>query len=263
MPEPLSLRNLSWALNTLLELVLLFYLLRRKLYRSHTPFFIYIVAVLLQSAVVAASYRYFGEGSVASFNIAWTTQAIVICARWFAVIDIARKAFAGFSGIWELAVRVLFVGTACVLIYSIWSAGNRWTLAVLTADRAEELCIAAFIVFLLIFVRYYGMPLNDFERMLAIGFVLYSCFAVINISIYEHFRRPFAALWNYLEMLTFIASLTLWIVAIRRYAESTEVAVEPALTQEHYLELSQKLNSRLHLLNHRLDHLFRSGDPRP
>jgi hypothetical protein len=263
MLEPLSLRDLSWALNTLLELVLLFFLLRRKLYRSHGPFLIYIVAVILQSAVVAASYRYLGERSVASFNIAWSSQAVVICTRWFAVIDIAKKALEGFSSIWELAVRVLFVGTACVLIYAIGSAGNRWTLAVLTADRAEELCIAAFIVFLLIFLRYYGLPLNDLERMLAIGFVLYSCSAVINNSIYEHFRLPFAPLWNYLEMLTFIASLTLWIGAVRRYAESTEVAAEPALTPEHYLELSQKLNSRLHLLNQRLDHFFRSGDPRP
>ncbi len=263
MTEPQFFQNLFWALTTLLEFVLLFYVVRRKLYRTHLAFFIYILAVILQSGIVAACYRYFGVHSVTSFNIAWSTQAVVICARWFAVIDIAKKAFAGLSGIWELAIRVLFVVTAGALVYSIWSSEDRWNLAVLTSDRAEELCIATFVVTLLLFLRYYRVPVSNLERMLAIGFCLYSCFTVMNNAIYEHLRRSFAAMWNYLDMLTFIATLLLWIGAVRKYSESQVDAVQPALTPEHYAELSQNLNARLQLLNHRLDRLFRSGDSRP
>lgn len=263
MAEPEILQNLFWVLTALLEVVLLFYLVRRKLYDTHLAFFIYILAVILQSGIVAASYSYFGSRSVTSFNIAWGTQAAVICARWFAVIDIARKTLAGFSGIWELAIRVLFVVTAGALVYSIWSSQDRWNLAVLTSDRAEELCIATFVVSLVLFIRYYRVPVSNLERMFAIGFCLYSCSAVITNSIYEYRRLPFASMWNYLNTLTFIASLLLWIGAARKYSESREGAIEPALTPEHYAELSQNLNARLHLLNHRLDRLFRSGDFRP
>src|SRR5580693_8546568 len=111
MVELLTLRDLTWGLTTLLELILLFYLIRKKLYRTHLFFSIYILAVILQSAVVAVAYQYFGSRSVASFNIAWSSQAVVICLRWLAVIDIARKALTAYAGIWDFAIRVLFVVT--------------------------------------------------------------------------------------------------------------------------------------------------------
>jgi hypothetical protein len=255
--------NVLWALTALLEVILLILVLRRNLNRTHLPLFIYVFAVIVQSGIIAfASWR-FGRDSVPFYNIAWGTQAIVISLRWFAVIDIARKAFSAFPGIWELAIRILFVVTAAALIYSIWSSGDRWKMAVLTADRAEEFCIATFVVVLLLFARYYRLPLNNLERMLAIGFCLYSCFKVITYTVYERLRLPFANTWNYLTMLTFIATVALWIGAVAKYSESPAPAVEPALTPEHYLALSQKLNTRLQLLNDRLDHLFRSGAPRP
>jgi hypothetical protein len=261
MAEP-RLIYVLWALTTLLEITLLILLVRRKLTHTHLPLCIYVIATIIQSGITAVVYWRFGPNSVPSFNFAWGTQAVVISARWFAVIDIARKASSGFSGIWELAVRVLFVVTAVALIYSIWSSNDRWNLAVLTADRAEEFCIATFLVFLLLLVRYYRIPLNNLERMLAIGFGLYSCFKVITYTIYERFRLPFADVWNYVTMVTFIASVLLWIGAVAKYAESPAASVEPALTPEHYLELSQRLNARLLLLNNRLEHLFRSGGSR-
>lgn len=61
MFEFLNLRDLAWTLTTLLEVVLLLYLLRRKLYRSHPAFFIYILTAVLQSAGVALLYRYLGS----------------------------------------------------------------------------------------------------------------------------------------------------------------------------------------------------------
>jgi hypothetical protein len=254
--------NILWALTVLLEIALLILLLRRGLTRTHLPLFIYVSVVILQSAIMAIANWHFGSRSVPYYNIAWGTQAVVISARWFAVIDIARKAFLSFPGVWELAIRILFVVTAVALIYSVWSSRDRWNLAILTADRAEEFCIGTFLVILLIFVRYYRLPLNNLERMLAIGFCLYSCFKVITYTVYERLRLPFADTWNYVTMLTFIASLLIWIGAIAKYSEGPAPAVEPALTPEHYLELSQRLNSRLLLLNHRLENLFRSGDSR-
>lgn len=254
--------NALWALTAFLEVTLLILLLRHKLHRTHRPLFIYVLAAIIQSGIVAYGSWRFGRDSVAFYNIAWGTQAIVISLRWFAVIDIARKAFAAFPGIWDLGIRILFVVTAVALIYSIWSSGERWKMAILTADRAEEFCIATFVVCLLLFVRYYRLPLNSLERLLAIGFCLYSCFKVITYTVYERLRLPFANTWNYLTMLTFIASVLLWIGAVAKYSESPAPVVEPALTPADYLALSEKLNARLHLLNHRLDHLFRSGDSR-
>jgi hypothetical protein len=263
MAAHLILRYLSWGLSTLLEVVLLVYLVRRKLYRSHPAFTFYILVAILESAIVAASYRLFGLSSMLSFNIAWGTQAVVICARAFAVVEIARRVLADYPGIWALANRVLFVLGFCVLGYSIAASEREWTHAVLKADRAVELCIASFIVGLVLFVRYYRVPMNNLERMLAIGFCLYSCFFVINDSILVTWFAATGLLWNYLDMLTFLASLTLWIGAVSKYSESPILTTPAPLTAELHGQFSRKLNARLHALNNRLDHLFRSEEPRP
>jgi hypothetical protein len=132
----------------------------------------------------------------------------------------------------------------------------------LNAARSAELCIASFIVGMFLFVRYYRIPLANLERMLAIGFCLYSCFFVINNTIYEKWLRSAGSFWNHLDMFTYFASLLLWIGAVRQYSEARNEATPAPLTPELYGALSQKLNSRLHLLNNRLDHLFRSGGSR-
>jgi hypothetical protein len=262
MVQFLNVRDLAWTLTTLLEMVLLVYLLRRRLYASHPAFFIYVLATILQSIAVALLYRYLGSQSLTSWNIAWAGQAVVICARWFAVTEIARKALAEYTGIWGMASRMLFLLGFGVLVYSVASSDKRWTLAVLNADRSVELCIASFIVCMFLFVRYYRLPMSNLERLLAIGFCLYSCSYVINDSIYERWRSSLGGLWNYLDSLTFLASLLLWIGATRGAAEAQTSTVQASLSPEQYGELSRRLNSRLHLLNSRLNHLLRYEDPR-
>jgi len=263
MDVPLILRNLFWAVTLLLEIGLLILLLRQGRHRSYPVFLSYILAVILQSIVVAASYRMYGSTSWHSYFIAWGTQSVVISARWIAVIEIAKNALSPYSGIWALAQRILLVVSLGVIAYSLLSSHNKWTLMILTADRAVELCIAAFIVSMLIFLRYYRVPISPMDRLLAVGFCLYSCFSVINDSLYEHWRLKMGQLWNYLGMLPFLATLLVWIDAVWRYSEVSAEEGRVALTPGAYGELSQKLNSQLEALNNRLDHLFRSGDKQP
>jgi len=262
MPEmaPLVLRNLSWALTTLLEIILLWYLVRKKLHRTHPAFFLYVLMAVAQSAIVALTYRLLEPRSPTAFGVAWATQAVVVFVRWLAVMEIAKKALAAYTGIWAMASRILIGIGVCALVYAVAAARLHWYLAVLNADRAVELCTAGFIVGMFLFVRYYGITMPPFDRMLAIGFCLYSRFEVINDSLYENWVYAAGALWSYLDLITYMASLILWIMAARNYSEATNTMTQPELLPEHYAELSQKLNSRLLVLNHRLDHLFRSED---
>jgi len=258
MAAPLDLRYLFWALTTLLEFALLLLLVRRKLYLSHPAFLVYISAAIVQSGVMAFSYKYLE--TVPLYNVAWCAQAAVICARWCAVVEITRKTLADYKGIWTLASSILFFLGISILVYATVFSKDLWTLGVLNADRSVELCIATFIVCMLLFVRYYRLPMSNLERMLAIGFCLYSCFCVINDSIYENWIHRAGPLWTYLDMLTFFASLLLWLDAVRKYSESPNLATSDSLRPELYGQLSQKLNTRLQVLNNRLEHLFRSED---
>jgi len=262
MDVPLILRNLAWAFSTLLETILLFFLVRRKLFRTQTAFFIYILAVILQGLLAAFANLHWGTHSMQAWVVYWVAQIAVICGRWFAVMGIARGVLSTYTGIWSLASRILFLLAVSVLIYSFAFSQYHWTLMVLNADRAVELCIATFIVGMFVFVRYYRVPMANLERMLAIGFCLYSCSWVINDSIYEKWPKSAWDLFYYVNAFAFLASLLLWIGAVRRPVEAWTTETREPLSPEMYGELSQQLNSRLHMLNHRLDHLFHSADSR-
>jgi hypothetical protein len=260
MDEVLNAGNFVWILTTVLEVVLLFDLVRQGLYQTHAAFLLYIVAAVLQSAVVGLAYRYWGPQSTQSWKVAWGSQGVVVCTRWLAVMEIARRVLANYGGIWGMAKRILIVLSLCALVYAIAASESQFNRMVLSVDRAVGLCMATFIVSMLLFARYYRLPMTKLDRILTIGFCLYSCCCVINDSIDEIWHSPFGGFWNHLEIVTFFASLVLWISAARKSSESQRVGAEVAISPETYGKLSQELNSRLCLLNHRLSHLLRSED---
>jgi hypothetical protein len=263
MASVANFEDFTWALTTLFEVVLLFYLLRRKLQRSYPTFFTYISAVILQGLFWEFARHYWGQHSKPAWAAFWGAQAIVVTARWLAVMEIARKVLTDYSGIRRMVTRVLLFLGLCVLVYSFAVSKFTWTLMVLNADRAVELCIATFVVCMFAFARYYRLPMLNLERQLAIGFCLYSCSQVVVDSILEHWNGARWGFLNYVNALAFLASLLLWIGAVRTPVEERSGAADLQLSPEMYTQLSEQLNSRLNLLNHRLDHLFRSGDSRP
>ena len=262
MVEPWTIRNLVWAATTVLEFVLLFYLFRRKTYRAHPVFCLYISSTIVQSLSGAWASHHWGGQSMQYFNIAWGTQAGVVCIRWLAVIEIARLVFADYSGIWKMTSVILFVLCIAILVYSIVIQRTRWYLSVLSADRAVEFSIASFIVALLLFARYYRLSMTNLERQLSIGFCLFSCSWVVSNTVYQGAQHPSGLWWEFFEILAFLATLLIWTNAVRQPFEVRKPATATALSVNQYARVSEQLNARLHVLNDRLNHLLRSGDAR-
>ena len=264
MSETLNLRNLEWALTTITELILVVYLVRRKLFRSHPFFFAYILAVILQSVLMAATYAVWSFQSYRAWVIYWLSQLAVAIVRFAAVIELTRQILSPFSGIWALGRRVLLAAAGGVLLYAALLSREYYYKYPLNVDRGVGLAVAAVIVTLLLFARYYGLPMNNLDRSLCIGFCLYSCFSVINDSLFEKWLLGYLNFFNFLGVLTFLASLFLWLGAARAYSETAPApARDPVvMPKELYGKLSTELNVRLRLLNEHLSQLLNSGNPR-
>src|SRR5258707_1377730 len=86
------------------------------------------------------------------------------------------------------------------------------------------------IFLLLLFHHYYEVLPTPADRLLALGFCLYSCFGVLDNTILEHFLNGYAVLCIHLRMLPFLASLDLGTWALRK--SQTETG-----SQEHVLPL--------------------------
>jgi hypothetical protein len=262
MVEPLQLRNLAWALTTTVECILFVQLARKKFLNMYPWFSFYVASTILQSAVVAAAYRVYGVSGIWVWKIAWGSQAIVVFLRFQAVVEVTKKILGGYLGIWALARRLLLTVGILVLANSLLFSEGNWYWISLNVERGLELSIGAIIVTLLLFARYYRLPIQRLHSALMVGLCLYSVFFVLNYTLLEKYIQELANFWRFLDILTYLATLLIWLNAVSRYSESAAHAPPTAIPKELYGKLSSELNLRLHHLNQQLNQLLRSEDHR-
>ncbi len=259
MVEPLQLRNLTWALTTTVECALFVQLARRKFLDKYLWFSLYVSSAIVQSALIAAVYWVFGVSDAWTWKIAWGSQAIVVFLRFQAVVELTRKILGLYLGIWALAWRLLLAVGILVLANSLLFSKGDWYWISLNVDRGLELSIGATIVTLLLFARHYRLPIQPLHSALMIGLCLYSVFFVLNYTLLEKYLQGLANFWGFADILTYLATLLIWLNAVSRYPEPATQAVK-AIPKELYGKLSSELNLRLHLLNRQLNQLLRSED---
>jgi len=128
------------ALTTITELILLVYLVRRKLFRSHPVFSAYILGAILQSVLMAATYGIWGYQSYRAWLIFWLSQLVMETARFAAVVEVARRVLFPFSGIWALGRRVLLVPPEVSWFTQHCCRREYWYKLPLNVDRGSRTC---------------------------------------------------------------------------------------------------------------------------
>jgi len=254
-------QQILWAVNVSVGIVLLALLIAREKFRAFPAFTGYLLVNLAQAVAIYFASRRWGYASTSMWLFGWSSQAVVTFARALAVAELCRHMLARYYGVWALAWRVLCASAMLVILYSGFVGWRRWQLAFPALDRSLELSIAAVIVILLLFVRYYEVVADPVDRSLAVGFCLYSCFGAVNNTILDRYLYSYQELWIVLGMLSFLASLMLWTWAMRSpqtVSGREEVLLAPGI----YETLAPEINLRLRSLNERLSQFWNSEAPR-
>jgi type VI protein secretion system component VasK len=111
-------------------------------------------------------------------------------------------------------------------------------------------------------VKYYEIAVEATALYLSIGFFLFSSFSVLNNTILETWPYSYATLWNMLGTLAFVATLLLWIWAVRE--KQPETALGPVMMpQGAYYAVVPEINDRLKALNDQLSQFWRVEARRP
>src|SRR5260370_9616729 len=134
-----------------MSVMLLVLLAVRKNYRAYPALTFYIAMTLTQAALLYVVYRRWGYSSLASWGVAWGSQAATICARAMAVAELCRHCLSRYPGIWALAKRILLLCAGLVLLYSRVAARHRWELALPSPDLGVDLPIPTALVLLYLF----------------------------------------------------------------------------------------------------------------
>lgn len=164
--------SVYWATTAFLEVAVFGPALRRRLF-ARLPFFtLYLGLVIADEAILWLTYRLIGIRSRISFDVYWTSQALLVLSRAVVVYEICRALLWPFAGIWKLC-RPLLVGLGLILVVSAVATARRTvhpiSATTLMADRGLELTVAGVLLFGLIFCRYYGVEIPWYLAWIALG----------------------------------------------------------------------------------------------
>ena len=249
-----------WAATAVTQVLLLCLLIARRNVSSYPAFSAYIFMTLAQSALLFVAIRGFGFSSLVSWRVGWATQSLVLGARAFAVAELCKHILGRFRGVWVLARWILLTCGLLVLLYGLLAASHRWQLVLNTTELGLELAVAAAIVMLLLFARYYEVMVAPPLRWLATGLCVYSCISVVNDTILERWLSRYVTLWNVFGIAAFLACLLLWTWAFRQTVP--QAAADPLLDRSVYLRVIPEANGRLRELNEQLIRFWDLKAPR-
>jgi hypothetical protein len=248
--------NYLWAASVVAELALLSSLIVRRDYREYPAFFTYILGAVLQAVILFATYRHWSYSSLISWRIAWITQISLVVLRALVVTEICHHLLGRYRGVWALAWRILLTSAGIVLLYAIGASGHNTLLILTNLQRALELAIASTIVILFVFARYYEIVPDNAIRTLGLGFLLLSCFAVLNDTFLERFVDRYVPLWTLLDLLAFCGCVVIWGWALRQ-PRAEKVHEGPLLSPDVYAAFVPEVNLRLRSLNERLSSFWK------
>jgi len=256
------MQNALWALSQTGILTLLVLLIRSGNHKNYPWFTVYQAWNLLQAGILLLTYHFFGISSETGFIAYWTTQGLVLTLRGLAVTELCRAVLARYTGIWTLAMRILLACATLIIGYAVAVSNWHGSRAVVAASRGLELAIAGIVVSLILFSRYYKIPVSPQNRSMATGFCLYSCAVVLHNTFGNPADLRLFYFYSIGLMAVFCASLTIWGLALRLPAPAQE-QIPALLGADSYQQLSPAINARLRLLNDRLISAWKVETPLP
>ena len=249
-----------WAATSLLSAGVCALAFWRRLYLRLPLFTSYLTLLVIQDLFVWGAYLIWGFASPVAFYCFWVTQVTVLTGRAVAIGEIAWHALREYRGVWALGWRVLSVIAALLLLHAALNTHDntfRIVKFLLTAERNLELTAAGILVTLLAICRYYQIRLEPLHRMVALGLGLYSTVQVLNSTFLRELRVEYLGLGNLIRMVSFVAVLLIWLLALRKPLPTAAEA--PILLPQHiYDEVAPQVNYRLRLLNQRLLEILKS-----
>lgn len=251
-----------WAVTSIVQILLLCLLIARRNVRSFPAFSAYIFMTLAQSGLLFVAIKGWGFSSLVSWRIGWATQCLVLGARAFAVAELCKHILGRFRGVWVLARWILLTSGSAVLVYALAVANHNWRLGLNTTELGLELAMAAVVVVLLLFARYYDVMVAPPLRWLAVGLCVYSCMSVLNDTILERWLSLYVTLWNVIGMAAFLACLLLWSWAFRKTVPQAAAADARLLDRAVYLRIIPEVNWRLRALDEQLIRFWQLEAPR-
>lgn len=248
-----------WAFSILAQLVVFALLFLKGNFRKLPLLTTYVGLNLCQAAFLVVVYSHFGISSHTASILGWISEAVTLLAQALATTEVLRLVLRSYRGIWGLGWRLLFFVSMVVITYAVVDTRGNLQWAIVVADRGYHLTYATVVIAVLLFSRYYAVPVPTVYRSLLGGFCFYSCSVILMNTVVQAIWQPHdrgtEPIWQAISILSFSGVQIAWAAALRK--PLPEQKKQPVLASDAiYQRLSPEINHRLSELNERLLRLW-------
>ncbi|HLJ42134.1 MAG TPA: hypothetical protein VKT50_11660 [Candidatus Acidoferrales bacterium] len=246
--------SVHWAATVLIEVVVLTFALRRKLFDQLPVFTIYLCILVANEAIVSLTYSFAGIRSHTSFYVYWAMQAVQVSIRAIVVYEICQALLSRYTGIWKLC-RPLLITLGLVLAGSAAATSRQRvhpiSATTLMAERGLEFTVVSILIFGLIFCRYYGVWIDRHLAWIALGLGFYSAVQVANNTFLRGEPMTHLPVLQIIRQTSFNIATIFWLVALWKPLPARQPA-PVLLGPGEYDRLAPQMTLRLRELNSRL-----------
>lgn len=226
------LTAVSWLAGPALQIVLLTFMVRRKLHQVFPRFFSYILFQILKSGVLFLTHRYFEENY---FDAYWTGNAISVLLAVMVMDEILRHLLKEYGGIQTLGMTIFRWSCGLLLLLAIVGAlssqdgsSDRVVAAVLAFERSVRLMQCGLFVLLMLLCR----VMRDCWRQqvfgIALGFGVFASIELILISVVMWYGDRPGEMVSLVKSVSYNAVTLLWIGYLQQGELAPAITMAPA-----------------------------------
>jgi len=211
--------SLLWIAGIVLESVILFRLLKCRLF-AHYPFFFAYMAVVCSLSIALWPIYQFHYVSYPKFF--WAKQFLNLLAGFGVLFEIVRKSFQRYPGARNFATTVLAAMFAILCGYFAFrllplplAVANE---GLSSLERDFRTVQALTLCGVLVVISYYRIDVGRNLRGIMTGLGLYVGSTILSNVLRIHLGPTFDRGWNAIQPYTYLASLLIWTFALWSYA---------------------------------------------
>jgi len=207
------------VIGLVLELCLVWRLLREGMWRIYSYFFLYILWVVLRT-IALPGIAFLAPARFRS--VFWMTEAIGLPLNFLVVWEVFRQVFPQGSSLRRVASKGFILAgltLAVFLVDAFWGfkAYTVFNSLYLALERSFGFARAVLTMGLLLVGRYYGVPLGRNVWGIAVGFGGWASILTANNAIFD-LDHSFIPFWRIVSPLSSMVMFGVWIWALWRYA---------------------------------------------
>ena len=221
------LTAVSWVAGPALQIILLSFMVQRKLQGVFPRFFSYILFQILKSGILFVAYHYFEDSY---FNVYWTGNAISVLLAVTVMDEILHHLFKRYSGIETLGTTIFRWACGLLLLLAFVGAlsshdgsADRVAATVLAFERSVRLMQCGLFLLLMLLCR----VLRDCWRQqvfgIALGFGVFASVELILISFVMWQGDGANAVVSLVKSLAYNSVTLLWIGYLRHESDPVRV----------------------------------------